>query len=625
MPPAVQQSEMFTSVELHPAEREVWRSPENIPTSQWAAKHRVVTDGPWQGLWRNENTPYLVEPMDTFDLPHVREVVVVGTPQSGKTQILYNCWAKRTAEEKSPSLIVLADETTAKNTAKNRLTKIIKKTDRLSQMMTGRVNDLSQDSLTLQGATTAMAWASSVPRLQTDPFESVYQDEVDSYPDWKGEADSDPVSLADARTTTYKYTGKRMKVSTCTRFNGYIWRALMDCQEKRVYMARCPSCGEYQIMYGDQMRWPEGEDPHHILAQGLAWYECNKCGEGWLERERRQAVSAGRYGPHVWDQESRLWLPAEKKVKPVSVGFHFSSFYSPFVSLAEIASKIIGAKDNKSKERDLYKRYYAIPWVDERAARVEDSVLRLCDEREPDTAGIVPEQAAVLFAFVDVHDWGLVYTIRAWAPGPERESWLVRAGVVESFGTLEAIMFRGQYLKLDGSSLPISFGLMDSGYQPKAVCDWCAANPPFRPSRGDTLHTGVWKYAKVASHPGLLRYDYNSNTYKDDLARKLNVTPGNPGMWHLHTNKTGGYDGIPERDDLLKDYAKQLCAEAPNEHGEWKQIGSRPNHYLDCEVGQLVMVDITGLAAQAPPPPPQQPQQNERRDTRQRPAWFNRR
>ena len=37
--------------------------PPRIDTAQWAAQYRHIAKGPERGPWRNERTPYLVEPM----------------------------------------------------------------------------------------------------------------------------------------------------------------------------------------------------------------------------------------------------------------------------------------------------------------------------------------------------------------------------------------------------------------------------------------------------------------------------------------------------------------------------------------------------------------------------------
>ncbi|MFH1033220.1 MAG: hypothetical protein V1806_01815, partial [Pseudomonadota bacterium] len=60
------QAELFPAVALTAGEIEAWRRKEPLTVSQWAVRYRMVTDGPWKGNWRNDHTPYLIEPMDTW-------------------------------------------------------------------------------------------------------------------------------------------------------------------------------------------------------------------------------------------------------------------------------------------------------------------------------------------------------------------------------------------------------------------------------------------------------------------------------------------------------------------------------------------------------------------------------
>lgn len=62
----------------------------------------------------------------------------------------------------------------------------------------------------------------------------------------------------------------------------------------------------------------------------------------------------------------------------------------------------------------------------------------------------------------------------------------------------------------------------------------------------------------------------------------MNIAQGDPGAFYLH-GQTG------------EDYASQILAEFRNEIGIWEQIGSKPNHYLDCEVLAMAAAHIIGV------------------------------
>ena len=71
---------------------ENYRPPENLTVSEWAAKYRVLSreSSAEAGPWRNERTPYLVEPMDAITDPTVRHITVVASSQVGKSEMELN-------------------------------------------------------------------------------------------------------------------------------------------------------------------------------------------------------------------------------------------------------------------------------------------------------------------------------------------------------------------------------------------------------------------------------------------------------------------------------------------------------------------------------------------------------
>jgi phage terminase large subunit GpA-like protein len=654
---AITQPELFPVVKLCPAEIEAIRPREKLRVSEWAARYREVTEGPWQGLWTNEPTPYLVKPMDTWQLPWVRRLVVVAPPQTGKTQIGINCWAWAQDSLAADTLWVYSDEETAKKSAEERLAKIVKRSRPLRRLMTGGKKDLNRRELKLRTSYTQMAWASSVASLATFSYEHVWLDETDKYPIYKGERESNPTSLAAKRTRTYVHTSKLGSISTPTTEAGYIWQAALKCQVWLVYMARCPKCGELQIMWYDPepgsedepeeaqegrhdraysgLRWPrEVTDPEEIEAKGLAWYECEHCGAPWGELERSRAVAAGEYRPHAWDPKARRFVPAEDVDRPISVACWFSALVSPFVPLAETAAQALRAETDPEALHDLFNGYLALPHHARAELSSPDELLRrLCDDRHPDRPGIVPDEAVAsaeeagkavaLIATADAHDWGYQYVIRAWCYGEEGESWLIREGQVESEAALERVIFDTTYSDSEGNGYKVVFGFLDSGYDPDKdpgkIYRWCVAHPPILPSKGTPGQKAQYQPRSVPEHPGLRRVDFNPDHFKSRLYTRISTNPGDPGAWHLYSN------GQDEERGRLSHYARQMCSEKMNDKGKWETI-SRNNHAWDCEVLQLVARELLGLPALGPAKPKPRPKPAPPREgaggARQRPSWY---
>ncbi len=605
----IQQAELFPAVPLLPGEVEAWRQREPLTVSQWAERHRMVTDGPWRGrLWRNEHTRYLVEPMDTWASPQVREEWIIGPFQSGKTSILYNCWAYGQHYNSAWAIIAMADENSAKRVSNERLQPIIRESPALAEIMTGSAQDLSNYELRLQASMTYLAWPRSEASLATFPVEHVFLDEVDI---WKsGRKDNmGAVDQARVRTTTYQYTGKVLGVTTCTVDHAPGWYHLLRCQEVRVYMARCPHCDRLQIMRLEGLRWDDEVDatPDRVEAENLAWYQCAHCAQPWSEMDRRRAVRHGQYQPHHWDPQERWWTPCDPVERPIRVGFHFSAFYSPFVSLGQIASQAIKARTDSKVEQALYNRYLALPWKQDTVERQEDEILALVNPHHP--RDLVPPNTACLILTADSQDRGFFYELRAWLYGEDLTSQGVRAGYVESKSALEEIL-TAIYRDPAGRQHRVAWGLIDSmGHRTAEVWDWCRGFPARNiifPSQGAPGRQSLlYRPSQIEFYPGTTTripggvklYRFDTHAFKDLLSAKLAISPDDPGAWRFHAPGDNN-----EWNPLLREMARHYTAEYRDDNGLWQCRNGHANHYWDVAVLQLLAAYVLDLKLWNPEP-----------------------
>ena len=123
-------------------------------------------------------------------------------------------------------LCIYPDELTARENSQDRILPMIEHSPRLRSYLTGQEDDSSMLRINLQHMPIYMAWARSAARLANKPIRYVLFDEVDKYADTAGRREADPISLGEARTTTYRYNRKIWKVSTPTTETGNIWKAL---------------------------------------------------------------------------------------------------------------------------------------------------------------------------------------------------------------------------------------------------------------------------------------------------------------------------------------------------------------------------------------------------------------
>ena len=495
--PAIAQ-DLFPVVPLTRGEIEAYRRKPGITPSQWAEQNYRVLSGPYKGRWVNDTTPYLPEILDTAAQPHVRQVVVVGPTQGGKTQVLYILWGfMADIREVNLAMHILADEITARRVGSRVFCPLARKCPPLKKILTGSPRDLGSTEIKLAGHTLYMAWPSEA-QLETHSAELVELDEVDAYRARKtGDRLSDPIARAMGRAESFKHTAKIIAVSKCSTEAGPIWRELMKCQVAMVYGAVCPACGRWQIMRREQLKWDSAldDDPGRVEAENLCWYECENpdCpSPAWGERERKQAGLAGSYRPQRWDTKSGWWLPVDDApARPVSVAFQFSQFYAfSFVPLGRIAAACIRAREDDGAEHDLCNKRLAIPYRHVAVSRDVEQILAHMDDRPRD---LVPTGTMCLLMTTDTQDAGdHWYTIRAWMwpritylTGPDGEkfaqvtldSYLVACGYLENVAAMLAKTY-AEYFDIQGNKFEITKNGIDTGgHRTKEIYELCRTRP----------------------------------------------------------------------------------------------------------------------------------------------------
>jgi len=606
------------------AERKVMRKRKKIPVSEWAERHRVVTQSSMPGAWKNRTTPYLAGIMDAALFPSVQEIGLCKAPQVGGTEAAHNFVGYAVDRDPGPVLYVYPDEITAKENNRDRVLPMITNSPRLRGYMTRAVDDASSLRINLQHMQIYMAWARSASRLGNKPIRYVIFDETDKYPELTSKRESGPLQLGAHRTQTYKLSRKIWKLSTPTTEQGPIWHFLSSEAEAVFHFeVVCPRCGHAQRMeLGREdsphgIKWPEDErDPGKIESRNLAWYKC----AGWMCQADPEAV----WSDHERDRAVRFgqWREAEtglelfdymRKHRPRKIGFHLPAWISPFVGLSEIAGAFLRSRQDKTTLKDFLNAYAAEPWLDYEVEREEDQILELCDDRP---RGQVPGngQVACLVAGVDTQDDGFWYEIRAIGYGVAQDSWQVREGFVPAdwtkispdqlqgrswpyhpaFDALRKVLFESTYQDPEGSEYRVTRAAIDAmGHHTAEVYDFCRAHRgkivPLqgmrkranRPTKWSQLDTYPGTNRKIPGGVQLLQVDVNH--YKDQLATRLQIAAMDPGAWRFHSHTS-------------RDWARHLCAEYLDEQKNvWTCPNHKPNHGWDCSVYILALVDEMGI------------------------------
>jgi phage terminase large subunit GpA-like protein len=353
------------------------------------------------------------------------------------------------------------------------------------------------------------------------------------------------------------------------------------------------------------VHWEGGSqaDASEVEGKRLARYRCAYCDALWDDGLRDQAVKQGEwhavekeaFEPAHWDEPFPK-EPLLRDTRPISIGWHLAGWYSPLVSLSKAAADFLRANQagdpvtKQEKQRAWTNNFPAKPWIEQDKPEVREGALaRLSDGRK---RGQVPEWGLVLVLTADVQGDGVWWELRAW--GSPHKSALVDHGFLQrwlgtggDFGGLQRLL-EAPWYQADGTELSVFFALVDARYRGDEVYDWCRRVKKAAPAMGyETRRTPIG-YAKVDVLPGsgkaipggVQRVEIDTNHFKTELARRLDVGDGEEPTWLVHG-------------ELTSEYESHYRAEARDlKTGMWKQVGSRANHLWDCGVYQLAAARV---------------------------------
>lgn len=600
---------LFYGFRFFPAERQVFEKKEGLSISEWAEKYRIVTIGNHRGPWRNDISPHLTQIMNTWQLPHVREIIICKSPQTGGTESSYNCAAWAIENDPDTMLFLMPTQHDATKGANDRIIPMITESEKLKALISPNPDDLASKRIKLiNAATIYMAWSNSASSMATFSIKYLFCSETDKYPPFIGK-EADAITLVEKRIRTYRYTYKIFKESTPTREDGPIWKALLGADVLFKFHAQCPFCQKEQAMKFSQLRWPHEEvtvnsdskeaqtlktdtsfTPEHIHREFLARYVCEHCNAEWTDADRDNAVRAGQ-----WQRVKGLGLK-----RPRSVAFHLPSFISPDVSLSEIAAAFLRSKHDKAKLIDFSNDYLAEPFIESEAGEtIKEDVLY--DRRykfRPDNAGWqVPMKACVLTCYADVQRNRLEAEVVAW--GADHENWGIDYRVFPGDPSGEDVwqafetFLQKEFIHESGNKLRIACTGIDAGFKAAEVYRFVRPRQPRRvfackgsSVRGKPL-ISVTKHSKLRERKKVNLIIIGTDAGKDSIFSWMNVEE--PGPRYMHFPESYGYDFFK----MLTAEVRVTRYEKGRPYFTWvKKHADIRNEALDIRVGNYAMVEL---------------------------------
>ena len=440
-----------------------FRPPEDLTVSKWAAKYRVLSreSSAEAGPWRNERTPYMVEPMDAFTDPKVTDIAVVAMSQVGKSEFLLNAIGYIIDQDPASTIFIQPNLDDARKFSRLRIAPMVRDSFRLRTKVSD-VRSRSTSNTTLQkafpGGMLTIVGSQSPSALASTPAKNVLGDEVDRWALSAG-TEGDPYELAVARTTTF-YNAKRVAVSTpTTKGMSRIEKLFNDGTQER-WCSQCPDCGEWHdIVFNDIKFDFEAVKVGRTKTYNVksVHWACPSCGCIHTEKEMRaQPAKWIAFNPAAYSHGRR--------------SFWVNAFSSPWRSWDKIVVKFLESKNDPQKLKVFYNTVLGQLWEDRGDLEDEETMLARREDygvREDNTPVELPEGVLVLTCGVDTQDDRLEYEVVGW--GHYRESWGIKKGVImgdpnddETWRRLDDVIDH-VYRFANGRGLTISMTFVDSG------------------------------------------------------------------------------------------------------------------------------------------------------------------
>lgn len=603
---------------------EAIRPPPDLDPHEWAQANLTLPKGttPEEGRWRSR--PFQIDPLREIGNPKNTDGVlyVAASQGGGKTAVALAAMAYYIAADPSPQLFVTYSVEMAEQLSKHRVTPYIRSnpmlSDRIAEARSRFSNNTIRDKVYAGGALT-MVGANSAGGLSMHPKRVLVGDEIDRWRESAG-AEGSPFELALTRLKSYKHNARKLFVtSPGIKRSSESWR-LWQRSDQREWFVPCPDCGHEQVLKWSQVQWEKDEHGAHLPE--TAAYGCERCGSAWSDFDRWRAAARGSYQP-----TSRYQGLA---------GFRVSALAIDGWTLGAIVKQWIRAQGNPEALKVFLTTVLCEWWVEEGYETLDEAGLMA--RREPmEVRGgkrVVPDQAAILTAGIDINETPNRFEITVDAWGAGEECWRLDHRVI--YGDLSAQVIWDDLDKYLLDPWPRASGGFDfirgacldtGGHHTQDAYLFCAKR-----FRRPTADGGVQMVFAIKGVPGegepwpraaskavvkVPLWNLRVNVIKRQVLARLAQTKVGPGYVHFHDGLDKAYfDGllseklVPRRDrkGYVRDVLEKKVAGGRNEpldaagYSYGALCGLRANGFdLDAEVERLIRMRA---APAAPPPAP---------------------
>ncbi len=263
--------------------------------------------GGFSGWYRNDTTPYLVEPMNTLQSREFDTVALVAPAQSGKTQVGINWLAHSVAADPADMLLVQTTRVTARDFSRRRIDRLHRYSPELAErLLPGKQDDNTFDKFYRAGNIFSIGWP-SISELSGRPVPRCWATDYDRMP---ADVEDEGAVYGLLKQRIRSFLSRGMVLLESSPGGEVIARnamtsgheapptsgilAIYNQGDRRRWQWPCPACEEFFEPTFDLLTWDPGGRDFRAAADSVRM-ACPHCGAAIEPQRKAELNSAGRW------------------------------------------------------------------------------------------------------------------------------------------------------------------------------------------------------------------------------------------------------------------------------------------------------------------------------------------
>jgi|694.fasta_scaffold21445_15 hypothetical protein len=542
---------------------------------EWAEDNVFIDKtSSYPGKFKSSTAPWTKELMEVFADNEVRELAIMCSAQSGKTQALMVLAAWAISEDPGPLMWVMAAQDEAEDFMKTRLFPTLNQCPTIRNIMPTERGGRRKGTIDFPSMPMMVRGAGSPSKLQSVPVRWLILDEVRNYP---------PGALEMVRKRVRaQWNSKIAMISTPANENDAVHQAFLDGDQRHPYWA-CMACSKKFTPKWENIVFEESEKTKvdgRWLFDALAStirLKCPECGHEHVDEPFTRKKLAN----------SIEWVPHNAAAPKHKVSFSWNSIIPPWVRWRDIVEEFLVAKrqsafGNILPLKEWQNETMGEPWRERNKETLFADATQATEYEAEKTFG------GRIFLTVDVQKNCVWFVAREWYPGGA--SRLIEYGSLPEIDSIVDIIKK---YEIENGNV-----LIDSGYETQLVYQKTIqhASPDgslWKPTKGHDNPNGyhwkgvrqpyMWSIVDAMMSRGekktLRLLVFSNPLIKEAL---LHLMSGHGAKWEFSKRVTD-------------EYIAQINAEKREERIDafgrisyvWRRV-RKDNHLFDCEAMQVL-------------------------------------